>query len=130
MIMLERFAYGPEATMGRLYVGDTTLWTIERPWMDNKPFESCIPTGTYKVVPYSSAKYPHVWEVTGVPERSKILIHVANYAHDVQGCIGVGMTKAKGAWSVSNSRDAIKWLQTHLSGEFEINIIQYIPQYP
>ncbi|MFA0814041.1 DUF5675 family protein, partial [Microbulbifer epialgicus] len=70
MLTLTRFAYGSEATLGRLCVGDRTFYTVERPWLGNKPFESCIPEGVYQCDPYSSAKYPSVWELQEVPGRS------------------------------------------------------------
>lgn len=129
-ITLERFAYGPSATLGRLILDSTILYTIERPWLDNTPFQSCIPEGTYPVRKYSSQKYPDVWEICDVPERSHILIHAANYAKDVQGCIGVGMELASNAWWVKSSRNAIKILRMKLPDEFDLNVTHYIPEYP
>lgn len=87
--------YFKDATLGHLFLEDQDdpLWySIERPWLDNKKNESCIPEGEYIVKPYSSEKYPDVWEVCDVEGRTYILIHVANWAHDVKGCIGVGLS--------------------------------------
>lgn len=130
MVDLERFAYGPAATLGRLILDGTVLYTIERPWLDNQPFKSCIPEGVYKVESYSSPKYPDVWEIKDVPERTHILIHAANYAKDVQGCIGPGMELATNGWWVKSSQNAMKILRMKLPEEFEINVTHYIPQYP
>ncbi|MFA0814108.1 DUF5675 family protein, partial [Microbulbifer epialgicus] len=80
--------------------------------------------------PYSSAKYPSVWELQEVPGRSKILIHTANYASDVQGCIGIGTAQAPGAWWVTQSRKAIQELQDILPPRFELNVTHFIPEYP
>jgi len=130
IVDLERFAYGPDATLGRLILPGTVLYTIERPWLDNTPFKSCIPEGVYNVGKYSSPKYPDVWELKDVPERTHILIHAANWAKDVQGCIGVGMDLAPGEWWVTYSKNALTILRTLLPDEFEINVTHYIPQYP
>jgi hypothetical protein len=130
MATLERFAYGPEATLGRLILDGALFYTIERPWLDNTPFKSCIPEGVYRVEPYSSPKYPDVWELKEVPERTHILIHAANHAKDVQGCIGPGMGLAPGAWWVTHSQNAMTVLRSKLPQEFEINVTHYIPQYP
>jgi hypothetical protein len=93
------------------------------------PFKSCIPEGVYQAEKYSSPKYPDVWELKDVPERTHILIHAANWAKDVQGCIGPGM-EWDGAWGVSHSQNAMTILRTLLPDEFEINVTHYIPQYP
>ncbi|MCO1336079.1 DUF5675 family protein [Microbulbifer sp. OS29] len=130
MLTLTRFAYGSEATLGRLRVGDRTFYTVERPWLGNKPFESCIPEGVYRCDPYSSAKYPNVWELQEVPGRSKILMHTANYASDVQGCIGIGTTQAPGGWWVIQSRKAMQELRDMLPPEFELNVTHFMPEYP
>ena len=64
--------------------------TLERPWQENEQNVSCIPCSTYKVVPYSSDKYPHAFEVLEVEGRTAILIHAGNYISHTQGCILVG----------------------------------------
>lgn len=130
MITLERFAYGPDATLGRLVLDGSLFYTVERPWVGNEPFVSCIPEGIYQVEPYSSPKYPDVWEITDVPERTHILIHVANYSRDVQGCIGVGMGLNTSDWMVTHSQNAITLLRTKLPEEFELNITHFYPEYP
>jgi hypothetical protein len=41
-VLLERFAYMPMGTLGRLIIdGSNGFFTVERPWLDNKAFESC-----------------------------------------------------------------------------------------
>ncbi|MEH6825644.1 MAG: DUF5675 family protein [Motiliproteus sp.] len=130
---LKRYAYGPGATLGRLRVDDeTTLFTIERPWLGNKAFESCIPQGVYRCQRYSSAKYPDTFEVRGVPGRSKILIHTANWASDVQGCIGLGIEPMTDRFGVSKSRDAMAQFRALMRDvdAFDLLISQYQPEYP
>lgn len=108
-MILERYAYLSDCVMGRLLFGGDQVYTIERPWLQNKPWESCIPDGEYALNPYSSAKYPDVWQVANVPGRTHILIHPANYAHQLAGCIAPGLSyriqapsedrEANAAWS-------------------------------
>lgn len=90
MVYLERFAYLDTGTLGRIWVGDWSCYTIERPWKNNASNVSCIPEGEYKCEPFSGTKYKDVVQVLDVPDRTFILFHVANFAHDVQGCIGLG----------------------------------------
>lgn len=131
-VHLKRFAYAPAATLGRLTLDDHTWYTVERPWLGNKPFVSCIPQGFYHCRRYSSAKYPDTWEVCGVPERSQILFHVANWPRDVQGCIGLGMEPMGDTFGVARSRVAVGEFLRLLrdEDEFELMISQYMPEYP
>jgi len=79
-------------------IAEQTYVGIERPWLDNRPSASCIPAGRYVLIPYSSAKYPDVWAFYGgtvgieTGDRTRCLIHVANYVHQVQGCLGIGFS--------------------------------------
>ena len=61
--------------------------TLEQPWRNNSRFVSCIPADTYTCVEYTSSKFPNTYEVTGVMERSSILLHKGNYVDDTGGCI-------------------------------------------
>jgi len=90
MALLQRFAYLDSGTLGKLSIGDWFCYTIERPWKDNQPNVSCIPEGTYACQPFSGTRFQDVIQVMDVPDRSHILIHVANFPYDVEGCIGVG----------------------------------------
>lgn len=102
--------------------------TIERPWLDNEPFVSCIPGGTYLVKKYSSESFPDVWEITKVPGRSKILIHIANYWHDVRGCVGPGLSR--GEDEVWHSGDAMDELRERLPDQFYLTIATKTEEYP
>ena len=61
--------------------------TLEQPWKDNTQYISCIPSGTYDCVKYSTAKFKDVYEIEGVMGRSDILLHKGNYLKDTSGCI-------------------------------------------
>lgn len=111
-IVLTRFAYTPERTLGQIVVGSLTLATIERPWIPNPagpggmPRESCVPEGTYAVRPHDGGAFQRVWALVNpelgvwyqpgqIPKgqrwgRSAILIHAGNLVRDVVGCIAVG----------------------------------------
>ncbi len=121
-LVLKR-SYFQDATIGHLFpLGqDNPLWfTIEPPDLDNKKNISCIPEGVYEVKPYSSVKYPDVWELQNVHNRTKILIHVGNWVSDTDGCILIGTSTGYLQHSrscekaVKSSKQAIKELKEYL----------------
>jgi len=79
--------------------------SLERSWQDNKPFISCIPLGTYKLVKY---RKPGQFQLMDVKNRTYILIHVANYVHQLAGCIAPGSSFSKSG--VQSSGKAINKL--------------------
>ena len=132
-IIVDRYESTGKGTLSNVSVIDphsdtpiTTYFGIECPWKDNQPSVSCIPGGKYDLVPHSSDKYGEVWAFVGgtvshyyddgQSERYACLIHSANYAHQLQGClaIGVGAGDNDGVPAVWNSRKAIKSLGDHL----------------
>lgn len=129
-----------------------TLFTIEKPWIPSstggragEPFRSCVSAGTYSLSPFVRPNGDKVWMLSNpeldvfkldsdVPSARKgmgrflILIHVANRARDVVGCIGPGRTwrtDPDGTVMVTSSRDAMKELHSELDGRrsLEIEII-------
>ena len=136
MIYLERFtANTPWGIFGRLSAGDMMLWTVEQPWRQNLARASCVPVGEYDLVQHESARYGNVWALVnrhlgvshfpeaGVP-RSAILIHPANRASELMGCIAPGMELGMldGEWAVLNSRIAIEHLTQEISASDRITI--------
>ena len=125
------------ATMGILTFGDTTLSTIERPWLPTdpggKPFESCVPPGDYELIWHARANGDGVVALVnpgfGVyyqdddrPNevgRYLILIHAGNWVFDVVGCIapGVGRTVTEKGPMVTNSRKAMSILMDWLGDD-------------
>jgi len=91
VLKLERFFYGDSCTMGTICWGGNLIYTMEDAWKNNAIGQSCIPDGTYRCEPriFHRGGYPAI-EITGVPNRTHILIHRANTAADVQGCIAIG----------------------------------------
>ena len=109
MMELVRFGSFKDRTIGRLTYDGEHFYTVERPWLDNQQNISCIPTGFYKLIRVNSPRFgPGTWEVAAVTGRSHILIHVANTAADVIGCVGLGMGLFPQLQGVSNSKAAIE----------------------
>ena len=128
---------------------DRRLFTVEKPWVphDNggragMPFRSCISPGVYGLGNFERPNGDKVW-VLGNPDldvfkldtdipvarrdkgRFLILIHIANRARDVVGCIGPGRswrTEADGTVMVTNSRDAMGDLHRLLDGRRNLEI--------
>ena len=117
-LYLERFCDHPDhGTLGELYAdGELIAYTVEQPWANNKPFNSCIPAGVYNLIPFSSPKHPNTYALFN-PElnvfveqqaeltaRYACLIHPANWASNVEGCIGPGKTIGIGKDNTGNMR--------------------------
>jgi hypothetical protein len=87
-VRLERLVYSDDFTVGR--VG--SWYTMEDPWKDNARNISCIPEGAYVCVRdyFHRGDYP-TFEITGVPDRSRILFHRGNTVVDVEGCVALGL---------------------------------------
>tara|TARA_R110000850_G_scaffold7246_4_gene26866 strand:+ start:456 stop:878 length:423 start_codon:yes stop_codon:yes gene_type:complete len=112
---LERFAYTPHGAFGVLTYRDFSCYTVERPWLDNRQNESCIPEGTYRLDAsmYNKGGYPS-YEVINVFGRTDIMIHRGNSFVDVIGCIATGDSLAfiGGIWGVGNSKKAYgDWME-------------------
>ncbi|MNQ55096.1 hypothetical protein D3C85_691790 [compost metagenome] len=134
---LQRFAYTPQGTFGRLTIGNQQWYTVERPWQNNEAQVSCIPEGVYPlrmrqsgVISRSTGgAYSRGWEVTGVPGRTFIMLHPGNTMDDLLGCISPGkqLGFVKGKWAVSSSRPAFDEIMGALSSqdEWTLTIDQY-----
>ncbi len=122
-ITLERFCYHPNATLGVIEVDSERFYTVERPWLDNKANVSCIPVGTYEMGWRESPRFGETWHVKDVPDRTHILIHVANFSRDVQGCIGLGMSLMGDTVAVSESKKAVTRFEELTKGvEWELKV--------
>lgn len=89
-------------TFGHLVCRSFHLHSGERPWRDNQPDLSCIPADTYLVVWEPFGKYKG-YVIKGVPGRTDIEFHIANFfgdtekelKSDVLGCVGLGLRRGK-----------------------------------
>jgi hypothetical protein len=127
-VTLERFKHQDKQTLGILYLkDDVTLKTLELDWQNNEKQQSCIPIGTYKVVPRTSKKYGKHFHVTNVENRDMILFHSGNYHTHILGCILVGLKHSDvnkdGYLDVTQSKDAMKVLLDTYPNGFELQII-------
>lgn len=132
IVQLTRFGDTPFGVFGQLVFPDgVSLYTVERPWISNQSNVSCIPTGIYtlskrvspKVSRIVKDRYPEAWEVTKVPGRTFIMIHPANRAKELEGCIAVGLSLdcIAGDWAVMDSQKAYDLFMNEmnkLQGEF------------
>lgn len=132
-IILERWADHPDhGVLGEIYhEGKLICKTIERPWVNNRPFVSCIPARTYELEPFARSNGDEVYCLTnefGNVVRTKgempanggryaILIHEGNWMTDFAGCIGPGKGYANDydsegvkRFMVTNSTDATREL--------------------
>lgn len=107
---------------GILNLNGAQYFTMERPWLDDQPGLSCVSVGTYTLVPHTVKHGALVGLETyalsnpglGVfpeppagyagsnPMRIACLIHPANWAFQLEGCIAPG--KARGLLTPPNSK--------------------------
>ena len=121
LVKLKRVASSEKGTFGVLHRNNVPICvTLELPWKNNKRNVSCIPAGTYNVIKYNSVKYPDVWQLMDVKDRSYILIHQGNYLEDTAGCILVGSAFSYG--DINNSRLAMQKLRRSLPYEFTLEV--------
>lgn len=119
-------------TLGKLTVYDQqgrnvfSCFTMERPWLNNKRRESCIPVGTYKCIKHVSPKFGACFHVLGVVGRSEILIHKGNYYTDSLGCIlpgsGLADLNKDGLQDVTNSKVTVGKLLELMPQSFYLTI--------
>jgi hypothetical protein len=120
IIQLFRFRFrhsDKSCTSGYLAVnGKIIAYTLERPWQGNAPLISAIPTGSYPgQLRYDHSDRWHI-ELTAVPGRDHVQIHVGNTPVDSIGCILVGSALGADSCSVQNSKKAYDALRTAFYG--------------
>lgn len=94
--------------------------TLELPWRNNRPMESCIPVGVYDVVKYSGTRHKNCFWVKDVKNRTSILIHEGNTIHQSTGCILVG--NGVNSAGLVNSVDALIGLNKVLPFSFQLTV--------
>jgi hypothetical protein len=127
--ILIRDEVNSQVIRGTLKAKDRIFHVLERPWLNNKPNESCIPAGDYNAIflPRSaSGKYKNIYQLQAVPGRTGILIHQGNLVDHSRGCLIIGMRRASlaGKPAVINSRTALEEFVELLDGKpFVLKII-------
>lgn len=105
-LYLYRTAYLPFGTYGVLVApGEFECLTVGQPWRGNQPFKSCVPNGTYDLVPHAGSKGKGVYAMVNEPlgvfyqpgdrehenQRYACLLgDRANHPDQLQGCEAVG----------------------------------------
>lgn len=124
-LTLERFAHHPViGTFGILHVAGEQFYTVEQDWENNEPYKSCVPEGEYYLFPHDSPKYGKCYIIeneslnvakykTTDVKRFGCLIHPANKASQLQGCIAPGLDLGiiDGVLAVTSSRKALAQIQ-------------------
>ena len=139
-LQILRFGSVPEmGTFGQMTIWDDdhrgplfTCRTVEREWMNNMPYKSCIPDGIYTMTlgmyyggdgVGGKKDYP-AYVVRDVPDRDLIKIHVANTASDLLGCIAPGLDygTVSGEWAVIQSWKAFNPMMAFLAGDQDVGL--------
>ena len=120
--------YFPKGTLGLLRESDGSplCVTIERAHDD--PAYPCIPEGVYVAVRYNSPKHgPNTWLLINVPGRSYIEFHVADFPHELKGCIAPGtahcLLPTDGEPYVERSAEAYKHFMDLTKNETQIEFV-------
>ena len=109
-----RVEHSETGTFGTLSIdGQAFCVTLELPYRGNMNNVSCIPPGLYQcqrtlsplIEKITGGKWDQTFEITGVPARSRILLHSGNTVQDTHGCVLVASSfgKLKGERAVLNS---------------------------
>jgi hypothetical protein len=100
VLYIERGRSTDEGTFGNAVMGDLQWISLELPDRGNCTGISCIPAGHYTAVRKHSDHFGYdVFLLQGVPGRTNVEIHRANFAgdttkgwhSDLLGCIALGM---------------------------------------
>ncbi len=127
-IVIRRAFQSRKASLGILKVlglDHDPVFTLENPWKQNQKMVSCIPEGSYLCRKYSSDKYPNVYQVLEVPNRTHILFHAGNFERDTKGCIllGLGACSLGDDPMVSNSRLAMAKFRGIMGDDEEFKLV-------
>ena len=123
-VEVKRTFKGAEYTIGHLYIdGAYFCDTLEDTIRTGEKIsgKTAIPAGTYKVKKTMSPRFKTVLpEILNVPNFTGVRIHSGNTAKDTDGCLLLGLNKAKGA--VLNSKNAMAFFMDRTPDEFELVI--------
>lgn len=126
-IILTRIYDDGIQTLGVLISYKIRMFTLELAWKNNQKKISCIPKGTYKVIPRTSTKYGNHFHITNVQNRDAILFHAGNKHSDILGCILVGLglkdINTDGLVDLTQSRNAMNLLLRNHPNGFDLEIV-------
>ncbi len=138
-ILIERQPSGAAETQGFMSWPGALLATIEQEWREDptrpggESNNSCVPAGKYRLIPHTRPDgkkvvalinedlgvYYTADERPAEGGRFLILCHIANWSHDVVGCIGPGIGKAESAQGpmVTSSKAAMNELMDYIDND-------------
>lgn len=145
-----------QCTLGTISIdGRGKFATLEKPWINTvlgpagDPDKSCIGLGMYRLEPRETEARGKHWLVSNpqlgvyrspqdVPlgryGRFLILIHAANWAHELLGCIAPGKMRvgprqngnALDEWMVAESRAAMNEVRTLIGSSIDMQLVVQI----
>ena len=117
---IKRVCFTPAATFGVIINdGEPFAVTLELPYRNNIPEESCIEKGIYLCKRVESPRFGETFEVKGVSGRSYILFHKGNVPADTRGCILIGeqFEQLKDQLAVLQSQKGFTEFMSRLEGK-------------
>jgi hypothetical protein len=95
-VSIHRAHKGDDCTSGQILIDDKIIaYSLERPWEGNIPLISSIPAGRYHGFVRTKTKDRWRIELTDVPDRTNIQLHIGNFLSDGVGCIMIGSNLTK-----------------------------------
>ena len=124
-VEVKRIFKGSEYTIGKLYIDGhylcDTLEDVVRPNGQKIIGKTAIPAGKYKVKKTMSPRFKIILpEILNVPNFTGVRIHSGNTAKDTDGCLLLGLNKAKG--QVLYSKDTMAFFMDRTPNEFDLII--------
>ncbi|MFW8589834.1 DUF5675 family protein [Glaciecola sp. 2405UD65-10] len=100
------------------------IYVLERPWLDNEPFVSCVPAGQY-IVDHDTTGQFRYFELQDVPGRTEIEIHPANKVEQLQGCLAPCIDFHRKTKTAIRSREACELIKSFFySHSWVLHIIE------
>ncbi|HEY3853719.1 MAG TPA: DUF5675 family protein [Verrucomicrobiae bacterium] len=122
-IRIDRQLASTNCVMGYLSVdGNQICYSLELPDGNNAPYVSCVPAGTYKGIIRTDGDKGWRIELTNVPKRPNVQIHVGNYTSQTRGCTLVGTGASVDSCSVEHSADAMAKLKQSIQNAIDTEI--------
>ena len=124
IVNVKRTFKGSEYTIGKLYIdGHYLCDTLEDTVRKGVKIvgKTAIPAGKYKVKKTMSPRFKKILpEILNVPGFSGVRIHAGNTAADTDGCLLLGLNKAKG--QVLESQTTMAFFMARTPNEFDLII--------
>jgi Family of unknown function (DUF5675) len=106
-LRIERQHTGKDCTSGQISLeGNIVGYTLERPWQRNIPLISSIPSGRYHGHVRTNTSDRWRIELTDVPGRTNVQLHVGNFVADGLGCVLIGANLKQDLCTLTDSKMA------------------------